>query len=94
MGILFSLRHNQYIAQISKVIKYENSENKDRISTQDILDSIQFVYKMNLYNLVNIKTLNLDIGPWFMSNQINRRSILKSNSDEYCLSEINFRARI
>lgn len=65
MEILFSLRYNQYIAQMSKVIKYENSENKGRISTWDILDSIQFVYKMNLYNLVNLKTPNLDSGPWF-----------------------------
>lgn len=31
MEILFSLRYNQYIAQMSKVIKYKNSENKGRI---------------------------------------------------------------
>ena len=94
MEFLFSLKHNQYIAQRSKIITYESSENKDKISMQSKLDSIQFVYKMNFYNLVNIKTLNLNLGPLFKSNQTNKSTLLSSNSDEYCLSEVICRARI
>ena len=58
MEILFSLKHNQYIAQTTKVIKYENNENENRISTQGQWDSIQFVYEKSLYSLANISTLN------------------------------------
>lgn len=94
MEFLFSLKHNQYVAQRSKIITYESSENKDKISIQSKLDSIQFVYKMNFYNLVNIKTLNLNLVPLFKSNQTNKSTLLSSNSDEYCLSEVSCRARI
>jgi hypothetical protein len=38
------------------VIKYEKSENENRISTQGELDSIQFVYELSVCNLANVNT--------------------------------------
>lgn len=79
METLFSLKHHQYIAQMTKIIKYENGENESRIYTKGKLDSIQFVYEMCLCNLSNINTLNVDLGPQFKSNKTTV-TILKSNA--------------
>lgn len=47
MDILFPLQHNQYIAQMTKVIKYDSSEDENRIFIKGKLDHNQFVYKMS-----------------------------------------------
>lgn len=47
MDILFPLEHNQYITQMTKVIKYDNSEDENRIFIKGKLDRDQFVYKMS-----------------------------------------------